>query len=407
MKGREEKKKQRDPAVDFLRVIACLMVVGIHVNVMGTGSRSKLMLGMLFSDGVTIFFILMGFFFFRKGFLQTLRRGLLQVVLPGLAIMLLSYQFAPWIMGQQGLRACFLHAQFDPAAFFTDMMSWGANIRQPLAAHLWYIFNYLQLLLAYPLLRPLYPDRTEKTVGGGIGASAATSLQTAEDANAADPYRRYRLYLIVFIFANQILMDLAVTGLQSLWPVQLSPFMLYTSAGMLLMIGYELYAMRQTIRQYAERGHLRAMLVTLLLVLLLLRCAVQSFVFGLNESQDFYMHWNCAFATVMSVLFIALVLSFDFTKEDTVSRLVRLIAKVGPYTFWIYLVHYGIYHFLFFRAGAHWGLHLPGEAIDSYESIAAQLLHLVVRIPVVFFLSLAVSILMLRLWKTFRKGNAD
>lgn len=202
-------------------------------------------------------------------------------------------------------------------------------------------------------------------------------------------------------------MDLAVTGLQSLWPVQLSPFMLYTSAGMLLMIGYELYAMRQTIRQYAERGHLRAMLVTLLLVLLLLRCAVQSFVFGLNESQDFYMHWNCAFATVMSVLFIALVLSFDFTKEDTVSRLVRLIAKVGPYTFWIYLVHYGIYHFLFFRAGAHWGLHLPGEAIDSYESIAAQLLHLVVRIPVVFFLSLAVSILMLRLWKTFRKGNAD
>lgn len=57
--------------------------------------------------------------------------------------------------------------QRDPAAFFTDMMSWGANIRQPLAAHLWYIFNYLQLLLAYPLLRPLYPDRTEKTVGGG------------------------------------------------------------------------------------------------------------------------------------------------------------------------------------------------------------------------------------------------
>ena len=56
--------------------------------------------------------------------------------------------------------------QRDPAAFFTDMMSWGANIRQPLAAHLWYIFNYLQLLLAYPLLRPLYPDRTEKTVGG-------------------------------------------------------------------------------------------------------------------------------------------------------------------------------------------------------------------------------------------------
>ena len=39
MKEREEKKQQRDPAVDFLRVIACLMVVGIHVNAMGTGSR--------------------------------------------------------------------------------------------------------------------------------------------------------------------------------------------------------------------------------------------------------------------------------------------------------------------------------------------------------------------------------
>ena len=69
-------KKGRDAGIDLIRVVACLVVIGTHVDVMGTGDSTKLFLRLLFADGVTLFFILSGFFRFYEFRLKKIQVGI-------------------------------------------------------------------------------------------------------------------------------------------------------------------------------------------------------------------------------------------------------------------------------------------------------------------------------------------
>lgn len=375
MTGSDGVKKVRDPGIDLLRVIACLIVIGTHVDVMGTGDSTKLFIRLLLSDGVTLFFVISGFFFFKKGFKETLIRSLKSIVLPGIAVMFLTYLFAPFIRGEKSVLQCVVTPEIDLCGFITDVFSWGGGIRESLASHLWYIFTYLQLVLAYPLLKPLYTKD--------------------------DRYRKYRWFIMSFIFINQIIMDLNMTGLISLLPIQISPFMLYTTPAMLLMAGAELAVMMPGLKKSGRLKEVRMGAAVVVAVTLALRFLVQKEVFRLNSTQDFYIYWNCAFATVESIAFIIFVISFDFRGN----RPVETVARAGKYTFFIYLFHYGIYHLLFFRMGPDWNLGLI-DLTNGYDTLPKEILHLLIRIPTVFVLSLAAGVVTVRIGeylKSFKK----
>ncbi|OON86437.1 hypothetical protein BXO88_07950 [Oribacterium sp. C9] len=369
---KKAKKKGRDAGLDLIRVVACLLVVGTHVDVMGTGDSTKLFIRLLFADGVTLFFILSGFFFFRKGFVETLKRALSSIVFPGIAVMLLSYQFSPFVRDEENIIYCFTHLNFDVCGFLTDLFSWGGNIRESMAAHLWYIFTYLQLVLAYPLLKPLYSENVR-----GI------------DINEKDRFRKYRWFIIGFIFINQILMDLNMTGLISFSPVQISPFMLYTAPAMLLLTGAEIKDLKRYLDRpeaVQKRKQVRIISAAVLVIAFASRFFLQRQVFILNSSQDFYLYWNCAFATVQSTAFVIFILSFDYEKNKPVN----FIARAGRYTFWIYLLHYGIYYFIFFRKGQDWSFGII-DMTNGYDTIWKEILHILIRVPTVFLLSLLAS----------------
>ncbi|WP_031551344.1 acyltransferase family protein [Oribacterium sp. FC2011] len=371
MTGSDGVKKVRDPGIDFIRVIACLIVIGTHVDVMGTGDSTKLLIRLLLSDGVTLFFVISGFFFFKKGFKETLKRSLTNIVLPGIVVMFLTYLFSPFIRGEKSIIQCLTYPELDLPGFITDVFSWGGGIRESLASHLWYIFTYLQLVLAYPLLKPLYTKD--------------------------DRYRKYRWFIMVFIFINQIIMDLNMTGLISLLPVQVSPFMLYTTPAMLLMAGAELSMMMPVLKKSTRLKEVRIGAVVVFAVTLVLRFVMQREVFRLNSTQDFYIYWNCAFATVESISFIIFVLSFDFRDN----KLIQTMARAGKYTFYIYLLHYGIYHMLFFRMGPDWSLGLI-DLNNGYDTLPKEILHILIRVPTVFILSLAASAVIVRTGEFFK-----
>lgn len=363
-------KKGRDAGIDLIRVVACLLVVGTHVDVMGTGDSEKLFIRLLFSDGVTLFFILSGFFFFRKGFKESLKHAFMNIVFPGILVMLLTYQFSPFIRADKTIAYCFTHLNFDICGFLTDLFSWGGNIREIMASHLWYIFTYLQLVLAYPLLKPLYTENTKSMA-------------------EKDRFKKYRWFIIVFIFINQVLMDLNMTGLIFFSPVQISPFMLYTAPAMLLMIGAEIKNLRISFgrpEMEQKRNRIRNMAFIVLILIFALRFFLQKQVFRLNSSQDFYLYWNCAFSTVQGTAFVIFVLSFDYKGN----RLVNFIARAGKYTFWIYLLHYGIYYTIFFRKGQDWCFGII-DLKNGYDTLSKEILHLLIRIPTVFLLSLLAS----------------
>lgn len=411
-------KRKRDVGIDLIRVVACLLVIGTHVDAMGTGDSTKLLIRLLFSDGVTLFFILSGFFFFRKGFRDTLKRSVTGIVLPGIVVMLLSYQFSAFIRNENSFIYCLTHINFGVFHFLTDMFSWGGTIREAMAAHLWYIFTYLQLVLAYPLLKPLYTksgykpcENVEK--GQLMGVKSGPEVEKAAETEGThcgqkpsseeshrtyntevmrlfhnDPFRKYRWFIIVFIFVNQIIMDLNMTGLISFSPVQIAPFMLYTTPAMLLMIGAEISDLRVWLEEPCMPAGKKIRITALLVLIIsfILRFFLQKLVFSLNSSQDFYLYWNCAFATVQSTAFVIFVLSFDYSNNKTAS----FVAKAGRYTFWIYLLHYGIYYSIYFRKGTDWSLGII-DLTNGYDTVSKELLHILIRVPTIFILSLMVS----------------
>lgn len=431
----ENIKRKRDVGIDLIRVIACILVVGTHVDVMGTGDSTKLFIRLLFSDGVTLFFILSGFFFFRKGFKDTLKRSLSSIILPGIVVMLLSYQFSSFIRNENTFLYCMTHLNFGVFHFLTDMFSWGGNIREAMAAHLWYIFTYLELVLAYPLLKPLYtknmdsPDRnvdkalshnqkegalvynTAEKAGSGCGQTDAdkeshkTYNRQGEGIITKDRFRKYRWFIIAFIFINQIIMDLNMTGLIGFSPVQISPFMLYTAPAMLLMIGAEIGSLRVCLEKTEFSYRKKQLRITALVVLAVsftLRFLLQKLVFSLNDTQDFFLYWNCAFATVQGTSFVIFILGFDYRNNKVAS----FIARAGRYTFWIYLLHYGIYYSIYFRKGPDWSLGLI-DLTNGYDTISKELLHILIRVPTIFLLSLIASFLieMIRSKLKNRAGN--
>ncbi len=430
-KGIDNRKiKRREPDIDFIRVVACLLVVGTHVDLMGTGDSTKLLIRLIFADGVTLFFILSGFFFFKKGFKDTLKRTLTGVMIPGIIVMLLSYQFAPFIRDEHSFGYCITHLNFDIWAFITDVLSWGGSIRESLAGHLWYIFTYLELVLAYPLLRPLYtksvykPEDNVDNIKTHNTVKAATDIKNANSSGqvtvdkdkshriklkyitnriyAGDKYYRYRWFIIIFIFINQIIMDLNMTGLISFLPAQISPFMLYTTPAMLLMIGTEIaiilrrlddsYANKQD--EILKKVKANAGLINLLIciVTFIARFFMQRLVFRFNQHQDFYLYWNCAFATIQSTSFVIFVMCMGLRD----SKIVNFIARAGRYTFYIYLLHYAVYYAFYYRVEPDWCFGLI-DLTGGYNTITKELMHIFIRVPTVFMLTLAISYIVMKL----------
>ena len=60
---------KRDPGVEFMRILACLMVIGIHTalyaQVDGSWIFSRVFFNCIVADGVAVFFMITGFFLFQ------------------------------------------------------------------------------------------------------------------------------------------------------------------------------------------------------------------------------------------------------------------------------------------------------------------------------------------------------
>lgn len=77
----------RKASVELARLIACLLVIGVHVSlstvVNDTYDASRLLSACLVADGVAIFWLISGFFMFNtKSYWKLLKRTFKNIVIP-------------------------------------------------------------------------------------------------------------------------------------------------------------------------------------------------------------------------------------------------------------------------------------------------------------------------------------
>ncbi len=119
---------KRNPSIETIRVLACLIVIACHLNFFLSSTADtetiKTFFFCLFSDGVSIFWMICGFFLLQETSLSHLwKRCIQRILLPTLLLFALCFVIS---LGKFPLR------YFD---------------------HTWYVFVYLTVLAIQPLLR--------------------------------------------------------------------------------------------------------------------------------------------------------------------------------------------------------------------------------------------------------------
>jgi len=351
----------RDLNVELLRIIACLMVIMIHVRPFpfsGTTLRDAVVfINVMNGPAVAAFFLISGFFISKK---QTLSHIVLRflkgVILPTAIFVFCLGLIRPWIdTPGMGLLQSIMSSQ--PLAILSDMLQGFLafdTVRFGIYAdHLWYIFSYASIMFWMPVILTL------------VKHDETTAL---------------KLLLLIGVFHYTLvnLSALVVLPFGIYLPEAMGKPALYTIAGYLF---YSWIKKVRAIEQPLTKNKRLPLLFFLMFIILSTvlfflqkHVYTQGLMIGRSVDElntDYYFtSWSgliCALQTVSLagfVLLLPLKLQYksgfssvssantdngsfkDQTKQSSCSIAVpysavgMLISTLGGYTFYIYLIHY-------------------------------------------------------------------
>lgn len=315
---KEKERQQKDVRVELLRVIACFMVIMIHIRippiVEGQLLKTTIFINCVLSSAVGLFFLATGFFLYGggKSFWQVARHFLIKILVPTLLVVLATLVLEPWILGRSDMMDCIKGSNIMEAVtgaargvFRISSDEWGI-----LCGHLWYIAEYGKLILFYPVVRVL--------------------------AKYADT--RVLLYLAGFNIVHCLAIDFCRSfGLFCF--IYSEPFILPAQA--LVLTGCVLYRSRERLKQ--KRWIPVALLVaygTGLLWMFYLQMG-QFQTEGGDWSGAYFTTWLSGIGMLMAIILAACVLSMP-DRWKLWERIRRPIIFLGSLSFPVYLLQYVI-----------------------------------------------------------------
>ena len=305
-------KQNRDVGVELLRIIACFIVVGTHVKLNDLPSFdpnhainvSRTIIGGFFGEGVTIFFLIMGFFLFRNtSFIKLVKKTIGSIVVPAIIYIVVAQLLSKWIDGRTGLIESIQTSELS-LDIFRGILSWNAA-KIPLANHLWYLFTYVQIVLWFPVLR-YFVGNTERSK------------------------RRTCMYIIAMGLISIILRDVQIIVPLGNWHVNW--YSIVPSALLIVLIGFELYQLRPHML-----GKNKIALFGLLLYIAahILLTFFQIVMYKRDYNAGHVFSWDSMFAIAGAIGMTLAALSLN-VKSVSLQNAIRFI---GGNTFTIYLIH--------------------------------------------------------------------
>ncbi len=340
------KQKKQDLNVELLRILACLMVIMIHVRPFpfdgDTLRNAVVLIFVLNGPAVAAFFLISGFFISgRQSLKHIYLRFLKGVILPTAIFVFVLGLIRPWIDNSDiGLFESILSSH--PFKILSDTMQGFLafdTVRFGIYAdHLWYIFSYSGIMLWMPIIHALI--KHNEVLPLKITLLIAALHYTLQNLSA----------LIILPFGITI-------------PEAIGKPAMYTIAGWLL------YSWLKRLKGFstATAGSDASLSLQTLRIIFLLIFAVTSVILFMLQrhiymsglmtgrspaelNTDYYFtSWNgmlCAVQTIAlsgSVLLIPDTIWYRKATDDKPAPMTfigKLVQVLGSYTFPIYLIHY-------------------------------------------------------------------
>lgn len=312
-----QKYNKYDYRVQLMRIFACFIVIGCHVRaepvINGGLDKELLLIHGFFDDGVVIFFLIMGFFLpaTKEPFWKSVGKTFCRILVPVLLLKISLQLLDSWIINEASLLECLAH----PALSFTELLRPFLTLNfleGNFSTHLWYITAYLRIVVLLPLLK----------------------LLTIEHPLSSKVCR--------WIIAINVI-GMFVSDLQALFPSPfgtIGTFVIFDVSVTYVLIGYVLY---QNQHYFINNWKYRILFLAAMVGINILRFILQCILFQRTLENDYFYYWTTAVSLIFTVCFAGLFLTFA---RETSPHWSNVINYVGKKTYWIYLIHMGVYTFL-------------------------------------------------------------
>lgn len=370
----EDKKtsKKRDSSIELIRIFACLTVVITHLSLnvfneyYSQVDWSRLFEKCFFTDGVPLFFMIMGFFLVNgRSYKKIWKNTIKKILIPVLIFVLFAQVFYMFIINKENLSWCFQNAiiNLNIQGIFKTIFTGDVTHINSLCAHLWYIVSYVKITIWIPILWLICKD----------------------DENA----KFARRIIIGFGIIAKVINDIQKFVTLPIGPVNV--FEMVDIDILYVLLGYEMFTYKDKIKNNKKACLISAIIWVIVNVL---RYKIEMQYMVINSFYDIvgranFIEWKFSSLNIISGIAIFIVLySFEIKNE----KLTKIINWIADKTFGIYLVHY-----------------LLLAKIDLYKfdkigTLVNELIYLVVGTILIFTASLLIVCLLRKIKELFFKA---
>lgn len=305
---------KRDPAVEFMRILACLMVIGVHTalyaQVDGQWIFSRVFFNCIVADGVAVFFMITGFFLFQsRSYKRLLKRTWKNLGIPVVLYSVFGFLFFGWLLDGEKLSISICASAEKYKTALKTLISWNNPVSH--SDHLWYIYVYVILMLFFPVLKCF--------------------------VDYLDEDRKRTMIFLVVTLGIFVLNDVSGNTLGAFSHHSINGAF---PAAVEMIWGHILYRNR-------EKFTKKWLPVTCagFLVINVVRALIQRRQYRIDGKPSCVIFWFSAVGLLCTVCVVCFCLSlFHGGKKESLGK--KLICQVASCTFMIYLLHMAVRDFL-------------------------------------------------------------
>ncbi len=364
--------KKRDISVELIRVVACLLVVAVHLSLQVFNQYysqvdwSRLFEKCFFTDGVPLFFMITGFFIANgRSYKKTWKSVGKRILLPVGIYVLFAQIFYMFITNKQSIIWCLQNAinNLNLQGILRAILTGDVVNINSLCAHLWYIFSHIKIVIWMPVLWLI--------------------CKNEDTPNLA---RRMIMGFGIFSFVIQDIQKFVLipdTAIKIFTMVD--PTILY------VLFGYELFVNKDKIKK-----NKKLCIISLVLFVLanVAKYKLEMQYMVINQYYDIvgrssFLEWKYTSLNIISsiCLFMALY-SFEIKSE----RFSKIISWLSDKTFGVYLVHY----LLIAKVDLY--------KFDKLGKLGEELIYLALSITITFIASVIVVCILRKISDLIGKG---
>lgn len=311
-------KAKRELGIELLRIIACFLVVVIHIKLSdlendGGIIKEQVLLSCLSGYAVAVFFAITGCFWYRqdKPFKDVIIKHVRTILIPTFVVIMIFLIFREYLFAENIIPTLADVSAPNMGNFFKGILSQTPELigQHDTFAIYWYVIDFTLLLIWYPLVRVIVKDE--------IGEKIMWAF-------------------VIIAFINRAFEEIQwFTN----WDFNIREISIVPMALVMTMLGHLIYSKKEFILNNARVCRICSAILYVLSILM--SYTLQYKLYKVNPSVGpEFANWKHTPAFLIVISLLVFFISLDNLKIGNVAQ--KIILTISGFTFYVYLIHNGV-----------------------------------------------------------------